>query len=240
MTVSVIIDLVIVAVFVLCVVLGMKKGLFRSLADLVILVTALLLAARIASFGAELVVERFLRPATEAAIEQRIDEMMAENILATSPLEEMERVIDAIPNEFVRTQAQKVLESLALSSEATPSYSARDVLSALAGEIVDTALGTMVRNLIYSILYLIVFAVLMLLLRLVVKAMNLPFQLPVLRQLNGLGGLLFGAGKGVVLIWLGLWFLLRAQLLITPRMAEKTFLLSRLMALFEQAGFPVI
>ena len=47
------IDLVIAAVFLLCVWLGAKRGLFRSLAELAIIVVALLAAAQAARYGTE-------------------------------------------------------------------------------------------------------------------------------------------------------------------------------------------
>lgn len=240
MSTSVIIDLVIAGVLIVCVVLGVRRGLFRSLAEVAVIIVALLLSARAASYGASLAVDRLVRPATEEAIEQRVDEMLAENTLSASPLEEIERVIEAIPNEFIREQAKKLLDSLELSVDAVASGSTREVLLALAGEVVDTVLDTMVYNFLYSLLYLACFLALSLLLRFVVRAMDLTFRLPLLHQVNQAGGLLFGAAKGILLVWLGVWLLGHSGLLVTWETVENSCLLRAVAQLSECAGFPVI
>ncbi len=237
MSASVMIDLVIAAVFLLCVWLGAKRGLFRSLAELAIIVVALLAAAQAARYGTELVVEQMLRPATEAAIEQRVDEMMAEGIGALSPLEEMEQVVDAIPNDFIRQQAEKLLGDLGVSAQ-TAQHAGREALLDLAGQLVDTVLESIVHSLVYALLYLTCFALVSLVLRLAVRALDLTFRLPVLHQLNTLGGVLFGAAKGAILIWLGLW-VLGSMGLVTPEIQSGSYLLRILADGASMAGYPV-
>ena len=231
------IDLVIAAVFLLCVWLGAKRGLFRSLAELAIIVVALLAAAQAARYGTGLVVEQMLRPATEAAIEQRVDEMMAEGVGALSPLEEMEQVVDAIPNDFIRQQAEKLLGDLGVSAQ-TAQHAGREALLDLAGQLVDTVLESIVHSLVYALLYLTCFALVSLVLRLAVRALDLTFRLPVLHQLNTLGGVLFGAAKGAILIWLGLW-VLGSMGLVTPEIQSGSYLLRILADGASMAGYPV-
>ena len=237
MSASVMIDLVSAAVFLLCVWLGAKRGLFRSLAELAIIVVALLAAAQAARYGTELVVEQMLRPATEAAIEQRVDEMMAEGVGALSPREEMEQVVDAIPNDFIRQQAEKLLGDLGVSAQ-TAQHAGREALLDLAGQLVDTVLESIVHSLVYALLYLTCFALVSLVLRLAVRALDLTFRLPVLHQLNTLGGVLFGAAKGAILIWLGLW-VLGSMGLVTPEIQSGSYLLRILADGASMAGYPV-
>ena len=122
------IDLVIGGILIAFTYLGWRRGLFRSLAELAVMVLALVLSAQIASAAAPEIVDRALRPATYAAIEQQVDEMLAENVQNLSPLEEMERVVEAIPNEFVRKQALGLLDGLGLSTDRTLSATARETL----------------------------------------------------------------------------------------------------------------
>ena len=89
---SVMIDLVIGGVLLAFAYLGWRRGLFRSLAELGVMVLALVLSAQIASAAAPEIVDRALRPATYAAIEQQVDKMLAENVQNLSPLEELEQV----------------------------------------------------------------------------------------------------------------------------------------------------
>ena len=102
MSVSAIMDLAILGVLALCVVMGARKGLFRSLMGLVAVIAALAAAVWASNIAADFVIDRMLRPATEAAIEERVDQMLEEETAVSSPLEEMEEVLDAIPNAFIR------------------------------------------------------------------------------------------------------------------------------------------
>ena len=223
-------DIVIAAVLILCAALGWKRGLVRSLAELAVMVAALLLANQIANAAAPAVVVTALRPATYAAIEQRVDQMMAENVPSISPVQEMERVVEAIPNSFVREHAQELLGGLGLSQAPALNYSARETLLNLGYQLADTALDGVVLDLVRSILCAVCFTVLTLALRLAVKVLLKLVKLPGLRQLDELGGALLGVGKGLLLVCLGVW-VLRLTGVITPEMAEGSLLIGAFSAL---------
>lgn len=224
MNISVMIDLAIAAAVILCIVLGWKRGLIRSLAELAVMIVALLLANQIASAAAPAVVDGFLRPATYAAIEQRVDEMMAENVSAVTPAEELLRVVDGIPNDLIREQVRGLVEGLGLSAVRQAGYSGRETLLNLGRQLADTALDGVVCGLVRSILCAVCFMVLTVLLRLAVKTLALAVKLPVLKQIDGLGGGLLGLGKGLLLVCLGVW-VLRLTGVITPELAEESRLL---------------
>lgn len=218
------IDLVIAAVLILCAVLGWKRGLIRSLAELAVMVVALFLANQIAGAVAPVIVDNTLRPATYAAIEQRVDEMMAENISVTTPMKELLQVVESIPNSFVREHAKSLVESLGLPTAQQASYSARETLLRLGYQLADTALDGVVLDLVRSILCAVCFTVLTMALRMAVKALTVAVKLPGLKQINEAGGLLLGVGKGLLLVCLGVW-VLRLAGVITPEMAEKSVLI---------------
>ena len=230
MSISVMIDLVIAAVLLVCAALGWKRGLIRSLAELAVMIVALFLANQIANAAAPVVVDTALRPATYAAIEQRVDQMMAENVPSVSPVQELERVVEAIPNSFVREHALELLDGLGLSQVPALNYSARETLLNLGYQLADTALDGVVLDLVRSILCAVCFAVLTLALRLAVKVLLKLVKLPGLRQLDELGGLLLGVGKGLLLACLGVW-VLRLTGVITPEMAEGSLLIGAFSAL---------
>ncbi len=224
------IDLVIAAVLILCAVLGWKRGLIRSLAELSVMIVALFLANQIASAAAPVIVDKAIRPATHAAIEERVDQMMAENVSMTTPVEEMLRVVDSIPNSFVREHVKGLVEDMGLSTVQQASYSARETLLRLGCQMADTALDGVVLDLVRSIICAVCFAVLTFLLRIAVKALNFAAKLPGLKQLNKLGGLLLGTGKGLLLVCLGVW-VLRLTGVITPEIAEESVLIGLFSAL---------
>lgn len=224
MPVSVIMDLTILGVLALCVVMGARKGLFRSLMGLVAVIAALAVAVWASNIAADFVIDRMLRPATQAAIEERVDQMLLEETAVSSPLEEMEEVVDAIPNDFIREQAQSLLGTLGLSAEAAE-RSTREALLEGAGQIVDTVLDTVVRSVLRSALCFALFLLISLVLRLAVRALDITFHLPVLKQANWLGGLLLGAAKGLVLVCLGVWLLGSLGLWVTEETIEGSHLL---------------
>ena len=226
--VSIIIDATILAILVLFALIGRSRGLFRSLMGLVIILIALVVASRISNVGVDFVIDHILRPVATQAMEQRVDEMMTENITETSPLEEMERVIDAIPNDFIREKTEIILQELGLSTERMPGYSARDTLLELGSSLLDTVLDTAVRSLLQSLFFFVVFAVVLLLLRLLVRAVDITLRLPLVRQVNRFGGLLFGGIEGLLLAVLCLRLLSQFEILITPQQLQQSYFLGLL------------
>lgn len=217
------IDFGIAAVLVLFVVLGWKRGLLRTLAELLAVVLALVLSTQIAKAAAPVIVDKTLRPTTHTAIEQRVDEIVAESGPEISPVRELERVVEAIPNDFIREQAERLLEEVdtAVEEAMVPT---QDRLEEAAKDIADTVLDGVVCDLIQSILCAACFIILTILFRLAARVLRLAEKLPGLRQLNGLGGALLGLGKGLILVCLVLW-VLRNTGMITPEMAEDSFLM---------------
>lgn len=239
MPTSVIIDLVIAAVFVLCVVLGAKRGLFRSFAELVIIILALILAARAAAVVSDFLVERVLHPLAESAVEKRVDDLLKEAESPTLPLESLGELVETISNDNIRREAEEILAGLALPGD-TGGDLAREALTALADQLLDALLDGMVRSLLYTVVFFLSALAVTVALRLLVRMLDLPFQLPVLREINSFGGLLFGCVKGVLLLWLVVWFLLGTGILLTPQLVGETVLLRFAVSAFALAGHPVL
>ncbi len=224
MPIPVIIDLVIAAVMGYCIFTGFRRGLFRSLMGVVAVAVALFLATSIAQRGTELVLEEHIRPATMAAVEERVDQMLLENQDLISPLEEMERMVEAIPSGVVREKAWELLEGLGLSREKAE-QSSRETLMAAGESLVDAVLEGAVRNLVYGVLYFLSFSLVSLVLRQGVNAVNKTFRLPLLKQVNQAGGLVFGAVKGGLLVCAGVWVLGYLDLWVTEENIQASYLL---------------
>ena len=217
------IDFVIAAVLMLFAVLGWKRGLVRTLTELLTVVLALALSAQIAKTAAPVIVDKALRPATHTAIERRVDEIMTEAGPDISPVKELGRVMEAIPNDFIREQARHFLKGLDTVAEEAM-VPTQDHLTRAAKDIADAVLDGAVRDLIQSILCAACFMILTILFRLAARILRLAEKLPGLRQLNELGGALLGLGKGLILVCLVLW-VLRHTGMITPEMAESSLLM---------------
>lgn len=223
MRTSVIIDAIILAVFLLYAWSGWRKGLFRTLAELAAAAAALLLAVQIAGAAAPALVDRTLRPAAHAAVEECVEDLIERNSPSSSPREELERVLESIPSRLVREKAGELLEGMDLSKE-TALAAGREALTDLSIRVVDTALDTVVLQAVHAAVCVAAFLILLALLRLLIRALDALLKLPVpfLRSFNQAGGLLLGALKGAVVLCLLVWGLSRMGLVLTPEVLEET------------------
>ena len=181
---SVTMDLAAAAVMILCMILGRKRGLLRSFMGLAAVVIALLLASRIAQFSTDLLIDCVLRPASAAAVERRVDELLTEPVLSTSPLEEMEQLVASVPNELIREKAAQLLKQMEISAEEIAGHSAREMLLAWGMELLDAVLNTVVRGMIFGVLYLLSFLLVMIGLKILTGMLDLTLKLPLLRQVS--------------------------------------------------------
>lgn len=230
MNISVIIDAAVLAVLILFAVLGWKRGLLRTLTELAVVLLALGLSTQLARAAAPKIVELYLRPATHAAIERRAEEISGETEEATR--ESLYKVLEAIPNGYVREKATGALDSVPLGGMGS---FAAEPLSKLGKELADYVLDTLVVDLIRSILSAALFMIFHFLLHLAARVLHLAEKLPVVRQLNELGGALAGLGKGLVLVCLALW-VLSGTGTITPEMTEGSVIFGLLPAWIGAAG----
>lgn len=219
------IDIVIPAVLVIFTVLGWKRGLVRTLTELLSIVLALVLSAQIARSAAPVIVDRTLRPATYAAIEQRAEEISEE--AGNASRENLHKVLEAVPNDFIRGNVLDAVDGMFEGGEIGYAFAP---LTELGKDMADAVLDGVVRDLLQSILCAACFVILTFLFRLITRILRVAEKLPGVRQLNGLGGGLIGLGKGLILVVLVLW-VLRMTGYLPLETAEKSLafgLLSRL------------
>lgn len=193
LTSSVILDVLLLAIFAACVSLGWKRGLFRTLAELVSWLAALLGAAAAANAFTPVVMER-LRPVLEGQVSAAIGDYL-------------QSLVDETGYEGL---FGGLLESLTQGG-------AVDGMADAAVEILSEAV---LRNLAYALLFLVSFVAIALLLKLAVGLVDRVLKLPLLRQVNAAGGILAGALKGLLLALLVLWLGETTGLLATPQAME--------------------
>lgn len=229
MNISVMIDVVIAVVLILFAAAGWKNGLIRSLVGLAAMVLAVVLSTQLARAAAPKIVDRYLRPATYAAIEERAEELSRE-AEASSSIEELRRnlyqILDAIPSGFIRERAQDALDdALPLGEPIGGAFLMP--LEELGKDMADTVLDTLVQDVLRSILCAALFVVLNGLFRLIARVLRIVEKIPGVRQLNELGGALAGLGKGLILVCLAVW-VLRQTGVLTPEMAAGSIALGLL------------
>lgn len=226
------IDIVIVIALIVCTVLGWRRGLIRTLAELAAVVLALGLSAQAAKTAAPKIVDQYLRPTTHAAIEQRAEEIAREADETTH--ENLSKLMEAIPNSFIRGKALDTVDSMFAGGRVMGASTA-EPLAKLGKELADHVLDTLVKDLIQSILCAMLFMVLSVALRWAAKVLRLVEKLPGIHELNGFGGALVGLGKGLVLACLAVWVLTKIGM-ITPEAAKNSMILGLLPGWISGAG----
>lgn len=230
MNISVIIDVVILAALIVFAAMGWKRGLIRTLTELAVVVLSVGLATQIARSAAPKIIDGYLRPATHAAIEQQAEEIAKE--AGETTRENLSKLMEAIPNEFVREKAVGAVDSM--FPEGQGGYAAVP-LGNLGKELADHVLDTLVKDLIQSLLSAALFFVIHFVMRLIAKVLRVMEKLPGVREVNELGGALIGLGKGLVLVCLAVWVLSRIGT-ITPEIAEGSIALGLLPQWLSVAG----
>ncbi len=229
-------DLAILAVMLLSMVTGWKQGMVRGILTLAATVLSLLIAIRVGAVVSAVVVDQVIRPATYEVVMERVDELSLQD-LGISPVEEMEQVLEAIENEFVREEARRILSTFGLSTESTEGM-AKETLAAISSEIVDTVLYGAVQEVISALLCLLTYALLRLVFRPVIFAVCMTFELPLLRQVNQLGGFAVGTVRGLILVLLAVWALRLFGLWITEETIAESYLLPRLTEFLDSRNLP--
>lgn len=228
MNISVMIDIVIAVVLIAFTAAGWKHGLIRTLVGLAAMVLAVGFSSQIARAAAPEIVDRYLRPATYAAIEERAQELAkGEEVSSVEDLrQDLNQVLDAIPNDFIREKAQDALDGLLPQGEPLGGALLAP-LEELGRDMADRVLDTLVQDVLRSILCAALFVILSTVFRIVARTLRIVEKLPGVRQLNELGGALAGLAKGLVLVCLALWVLCHIGV-ITPEMAEGSIVLGLL------------
>ena len=192
---ALIIDLVLAAVLAVFALLGARKGLIRSLMALVSVVVALI--------GATLLTAMFVEPVTDLVYPRVEEKVLAqfERDIPSDALAAEDGDLSAgglLPDELsdLLGEALDTLKRFGVSD---------DAIDGVTKSVTDSAVSAAERAaylLVKTIVQAAMFLALMLLLRLLTHGLDRLFSLPVLAQLNGLGGAALSLMEGALLIFL--------------------------------------
>lgn len=216
---AILIDLIFAAVFVLAMVRGAKKGFILTLCSLVAVIVALVGANLIADALAPKVAQ-----AIQPRLEQSIQKSLEEKALEVSAQDSLgvAEVLAALREkgglyEWAADSLEGALQSTPGVSESI-AHQAAVTASALAGQVA--------RGIIFAIAFLLVLIAWFFL----SHALDLVSKLPVINSLNHTLGGVIGAIKGLIIIYIAAWLLCSLTGTISMETAEKTYLLSFLLA----------
>lgn len=196
---ALIIDLVLAAALIVFAVIGAYKGLIRSLMALVSVVLALA--------GAALLTAMFVEPVTDLVypkVEERILEQFERDI-PSDALAAEDGDLSAgglLPADLADAldSALDTLKRFGVSDDAIDGVTKSVTDSAVSAA--ERAAYLLVKTVVQAALFLAFFLLVMLLLKLLTRALDGICSLPVLRQLNALGGAALSLVEGALLIFL--------------------------------------
>lgn len=213
------IDLALLAVLVLFIWLGARKGFILTLCSLIAVIVALvganLIADALAPKAAEVIQPR-LEQSIQESLEQKALEVHAQDSLGVADvlavLKEKgglyEWAADGLADALRTTPG--VSESIA--------HQAAVAASALAEQLA--------RDIIFSVSFLLVLVAWFF----ISHALDLVSKLPVINSLNHTLGGAMGAVKGLLILYIAAWVLCSLTGTVSPETAEETYLLSFLLA----------
>lgn len=195
MTLSLILDIAIVVILLLCLIVGGRRGFLRSLLSVAILAAALLGSGILANTLAD-PVTAWVTPRVQQQILDRLTDGRSEAAVSAAAAADsaaLERLVDF---DAITGMARKAMDSAVEAGR----------------NLLEGAVTGMVRSLVYGVLFLLSFLLLTLLLRLLTGPLYLAVRAPVLGTLNRLAGAVLGLCLGLltmfaaasVLQWTGL------------------------------------
>ena len=223
-----ILDIVIGAVLALFVIMGISKGFFRTLADLVLVF--------VSAFGANLIAKNFaghlaafIAPFIREKVISNLTEQLGDFSLLLKEAAAANTDLPALSS-IKLPEGFTLPEGIDLSALTGGKLPADVDFSALAESVLSASADQLIHTLSFGILFLIAFLALTVMLKLAVSATDLALRLPVLRQCTRLGGAVLGLAMGCLIVWIGVRLCLTFNLWVTQEMADG----SRLLALLEK------
>ena len=187
---GILLDIGFVIIILLCVVFGYKTGFFKSIAGFIGAVIAMFLAWVLAGLIANALYQGIFR---EKLIDN-ISAVLSNDALASFP-EKAAQVVANLPGFLSNTLNNQGITSSQIEQSL---QAAGNNAAPATADLISPA----VIWLLQLLLTVILFFILVILVRLVIKLIGNVFRLPVLRQVDGILGGLFGIFKGVVYIFL--------------------------------------
>lgn len=240
MSVPVIMDIIVGVVLLAFLAVGARRGLFESLAGLVIILAALVCAGMAASKLTP-PVAKYIQPWIEKRVEARVDAALSGGGSGSASAEgsssvkmpessgsassgDTEESTDGMRQKL---ETQQMLKLLGLDDDPLQSMtdSVQEKVRETGVSTVTAVAESMAESLIHMLLFVLSFALVLLVLKLLMHAINLVLRLPGLHLMNSLGGAAIGLVEGGLCLFLAIWVLRRFGVSFETENVSKTVLL---------------
>lgn len=183
-------DLVIIAVLVIFIFNGARRGLILSLCGLIAVIVAFVGANFLSSLLTPAVADR-ISPMVQSSIESQFDSIGLDSLITEDTLNDMDSSIMV----KLILQADHQLNLFSQAKEIVAAQFAEQVADTVATWIAQTTV------------FVISFLLILMLWSVISGALNLVARLPGLHMLNKTFGAIFGGLKGIVLLFAAAWIL---------------------------------
>lgn len=210
---------IVILIFAVFMLMGYKRGLFRSILKLVLTGLSFMLAYFLAPFVGSIIVEHtnideYFYDKIYMVIQSEVEKRVSENIQNTMQGMDanlMQQLTAQTMQTVMASEPDRNTQISIIQSSGLPSY-IKDALVANNNDEVKSELGTygfydyMATYVSYMFVNAISFVVTLGVVRLLLGALSFclsfVFELPIVGSINRLGGVLFGAAEGLLIVWL--------------------------------------
>ncbi len=190
---SLVLDIILVAIFAVFVLSAAKKGFVKTLLELVASILAIVLAYQFSPLVAQGAYDAVVKENLITTIEEQIDEKFD----ASTASKKAEVTLDAIPEFMV-----SIAESAGVDFNDIKSKISSEKFSSenIATELVEKVAEPIVIGALTALSFMILAIILLLVLKFLANLISKLFNIPIIGTANKLLGALLGACKGVVVL----------------------------------------
>ncbi len=239
--IALIFDVVLVAVFVICVYNGGRNGFIRAIASLLASFIALVGAGYLTVNVAPVVAEKYVSPAIASTFEKQVEEGLGKS------LETVDSIIASTEEMFSSVTAIFDVDGIVKESEITEDVAGEETVGE---EISEEPTGSkkLVANISETIggfvtsilMFIVLFALLLAILRAIIDKLRFVNKIPIIGALNMLLGAVLGAITGTLILGIPLWLIVNVlpgvfnvESILSPSITENSFVISLLMDFFS-------
>lgn len=189
-----IVDIIIIAIIVLFVIIGVKRGLAKTILNLAGLVLTAVSAYYISSFLSQLFYDMFIKQTvitnTQQIIEQNGIDYAVSNCL------------EAVP-QWVNGIISFIVGAFGISlNEFQNQITVPANISSSASQVIESVLAPVVTSVLSIILVIILFIIILIIVKKLVKLVLRIFNIPVIKQINQFLGGIVGLAEGLLIVFI--------------------------------------
>ncbi len=188
-----IIDIILIAVFLFVVLISAKKGLIKSLFDLIGTIIAYILAKIFAEYTAPVIYSRY--------IEQKAADYLTKslgNVGTTDYVEQVKTALSSIPDSFNGVlQILGFDEAVLIEKVSSAQMNGNNLIETVLNSVVEPVATAIVQLIIFAISAVLIGIVLKIIVKLLDKVVK---KIPVVKRFNTVFGAVFGVLRGVLIV----------------------------------------